>query len=727
MVLFLISVLLVLISSYFITSVIAPKKSILGLIYLFLIAFAQIVLTFEILSLFNSISQAGVLIGNLFFTFVSAFIWNKKTRPIWTLETSAFLNRFKNALKLDKTLILLLTGFIVFIASALFLSAIMPITNADALSYHVSRSLFWVFQGNLNHYNIADIRNLCLPINSEILYAWLLTFLKNDIFLGFFGFIGYALSMVATYNLLGLIGLCVRKKLWIVFMLSSFASVIVQASGTETDIVIAALVTSSFFLYWWALKHDRTVPVFMSSLAYALAIGTKTTSILAIPSVGIAMIALSIYYKKRQFYKPFAKFLGFGTINFLIFSSYNYVLNLIQFGNIMGSQSFIEVSKNYYGIKGMFANFVKYIFMFFDFTGFRWADYIGSDITNLRNSLLTFLHLSNVKDGIYTIHIGPNRYLMEPFMGAGILGFLVFLPCYLYSLIRPVFKKKSKKIWFVFGFAILLTINLISMSYVLAYMIFSVRFLMFFMILSSPVLIYSYFSNRNPLKYLIIFFSLFYMIGVSTHIWPRPLIKVVNILRENKSLAKLRNQSRCQEYTNDPKSTSDACLLYEKIKSSFSTKNKILVLASSSEDTFDIKKLEFEGYKMDFKLLEDAKDINFKDYNIIIVPNFGQKSTLVKYYDARKDEVKQVDGKYIIKKNALVPCNYSQNPEAPTAKQGETRPPYKVTCSFTNQFLEKNDMKIFDNVGVIRKKAGDYEYFVLYRNKDLPVHFIKEQ
>ena len=59
MILFVISFLLVIAASYFIASIFAENKSEFGIIYLLISAFANVVLTFEILSLFSAISIPG--------------------------------------------------------------------------------------------------------------------------------------------------------------------------------------------------------------------------------------------------------------------------------------------------------------------------------------------------------------------------------------------------------------------------------------------------------------------------------------------------------------------------------------------------------------------------------------------------------------------------------------------------------------------------------------------
>lgn len=724
MFLFIISFLLVFVSSYFITSIIAPKKSILGFIYLSLIAFAQIVLTFEILSLFSAIKEFWVLGFNILFLTISVHFWNKNSRPLWSLGCDEFRNRLLNSLKLDKSLMWLYVGFLTFIIVTLILCALLPITNADAHGYHVARSVFWVLQGNLNHFDVADIRDLCLPINSEILYSWVLLFVKKDVFLGFFSFTGYLLSIIAVYNILGLLGYCTRRKLWVIFILSSFASVIVQASSTETDIIIAGLVSSSILLFWYALKNDKKVPIFMASLAYALAIGTKTTSIIAIPGTGLFLLALCLYFKK---YKPLIMFLGFGIINFLIFSAYNYILNYIQFSNFMGPSSFIVVSKNYYGIKGAISNFIKYIFMFIDFTGFRWGDYITTNVMNLRTSILNFLHIGYIKDGLYTTPFVINHYLLEPVMGAGILGFLVYLPSIIWSIIKPAFQPKFKKNWFIFAFAILFITNILIMSYLLAYMSFSTRFVMSFIVISAPVLVNSYLSNKNPLKYIIIAFSLFYLICVSTHLWARPFSKIGKILIAHPSLTYLREIALCKNFDKDPKYTNGICILTERIKKSFPPDTRILVFANTADGIFLLKSLEFYGYNIDMRTLEDASKINFDKYNLVITTNAGQIATFIKDYQQRKNSYRTVGNAIYFSPKVLVPCYYIQNPNLANVRNKESHSPYQVKCAMSLNFIEKNHLEMIGISGLLdsKKNEEDEEYYVIYKNTKLPLNFKK--
>lgn len=722
MFLFLISFILIFLSSYLITCIITPRKSILGLLYLFIISFAQIVLTFEILSLFSAIKPLWVLLANLIFFLISKYIWLKQSRQFWSLDIKTFKNRLNNSIKLDKTLFILYIAFCVLIITSFFLCITMAITNADAQSYHVARSLSWVLNGNLNFFETPDIRGLCLPINSEILYSWVILFTQKDVFLGLFSFSGYILALISLFNIMGYLGYCYRKRLWVIFILSSLASLIVQISGTETDIIIAGLILTSIFLFWNSLKTNNKVSLFMASLVYALAIGTKTPSLIMIPGVGIFMLGLCAYYKR---YKPIIFFLLLGFINFIIFASYNYIQNFIHFGNFLGSESFIVVSKNYYGIRGMFANLFKYLFIFPDFTGFKWADYCGKYIHHMRTATLQLFNLSGIPDGIYTIPFETNKTLVEPLMGGGVIGFLVFIPCLIWSLIKPIFVPKSKKTLLVFAFAAVFVINLICLSYSLAYMVFSIRFIMSFMVISAPVLVYSYFSNKNILKYIIILFSIFYMAFVSTHLWARPFVSIAKNLFEGKSLSYVRETLTCKSFGNQQKPMNSSCQLKYRIQESYAKENKILIFANSTDYINALMMMNLDGYKINIGKLENASKINFNNYNVIAIPNMFQVCSNIIDYKNRKNYYTIKNNKLIILKKSLVPCYYSKNQSIPNYQNTQ---PYQAMCFITKPFLKLKNLELIGAAGVIPKadNVKSEAFFWIYQNKNKPAIYLQK-
>ena len=147
MILFIISFFIVFLTSYFITCLIVDDKSVNGIFYLLLTAFANVVLTMEILSLFSAICVPGVLILNVIFLILSVSIWIKQGKPVWKIpvnDLKSFFRKYFVCITHDKYLAVLSAGFLIAVSTALFMSSFMPIMNFDAESHHALRSLFWI-------------------------------------------------------------------------------------------------------------------------------------------------------------------------------------------------------------------------------------------------------------------------------------------------------------------------------------------------------------------------------------------------------------------------------------------------------------------------------------------------------------------------------------------------------------------------------------------------------
>ena len=321
MVLLLLSFILILLASIGFTLLFDLKDIKLFIIFSFLAFFSNIVLTFEFLSLFSAINSRNVLLLNFLFLIFSLLLLKfRKSKIVFPeFDLKSFYNRFINALKLDKILAVLVVSVIVMLFGVCFLDAILPITNADAADYHVLRSIFWLINGNVNHFPIADVRALCLPINSELLYAWMILFTKKIVFIGFVSLAGYSIAIISIWGLMS--GYCVRKRLWTIGILSSLASVIIQLSGTETDVFVSGLVLSSMFIYKSALMQDEksiNPKLFMASLAYALAVGTKTPAIMAIPAIAVFFLFYGNRYRSSNNLKYFGVFCLFSILNFVL-------------------------------------------------------------------------------------------------------------------------------------------------------------------------------------------------------------------------------------------------------------------------------------------------------------------------------------------------------------------------------------------------------------------------
>lgn len=723
MLLFFISLIFVCLTSFFIISMLDCRKFYLALIYFLLISFGNVVFTFELLSLFSAITKVGVLVLNTLFLILSVLIWCKFGKPVLNIPVKAPLKTFLNTLLKDKYIFILTLCSLFMCTVSLWLISFMPVVNPDAEGYHVLRSLFWISNHNLNHFSISEARCLDLPINSEILYAWILLFVQKCVWFGIFSFSGFILAIASIWGILSNIGFSLRRTLWVILITSSFASVIVQTSGTETDIIISGLVLASILLYWNSLKTEKKLPLFMSALAYALAIGTKTPSIMLIPGVGIWMIAMSIYYRKNEFYKPFLLFLGFGVINFILFAAYNYVLNFIDYGNIAGSASFLSAHRNHHGLKSVAADYIKYLFMFFDFTGFTWNQTLGVKLIHFRDSLISNLGLFVSIDGLNSSDSSvSNNTLLEPLMGMGILGFLVYLPCLFYSLARPLFTR-NRKDWMVFSFAIILLVTIFVMALQLQYMTYSIRFLTSFCVVSAPILVYSYSRKNNFIKFIIVFFAVFYLLFVSTNLWARAATRIFAYFRQGATVSQVREIATCSAFFKNIKENPSlmhnypmfnmACGIRDKLKM-LDKRNKILYFSNASDTLLIIKMLEFSGYDIDFDVAENIENIDLSKYNLIVTINNLQMSTNVLNYEKRNSENEYISDGVI--------CSYIDLNDLPI-KSGSKNYPYKSVCKFTDYFYKKHGFKYYNEFAVDYSEKGQITVLTyrFFENENNPV------
>lgn len=640
MLLFLVSFILIFTSSYFIASIFDTKTE-KGLAYIFLIAFAQIILTTEILSLFKLIKEVPFLCFNSLFFISTFFIWKKFKSPKWKLDTKDFFHRLKNTLKLDKSLILLSICWLFYVIISIFFIIALPNITADGKSYHVARCFYYIINQSLAHFECSNIRLIAFPINSEILYIWVLLFTNKLICLGIFSFLGYLLTCFSSYKIIRFLGFSMRKAIWTILIFSSFASVIIISVETETDLIISGLISLSIYLFLESLRTNSHKTIYMASLAYAIATGVKTTALLISPALLILLFLFSLKFSKIKY---FIIFLCFTFLNFLVFSSYNYILNFSDFGNFLSSEANNIIHKNNFGLKGMFASLIKYSKMFLDFSGCDWNVYLTTQLSDYYSKLLSFLHLQTIPDGPCSSDQNIfNNSLIGVNAGCGLLSFLLVLPCFICSIIAPIFKK-NKKIIFLGFFGLAILINLLVFSYFLAFMSYNIRFFTSIILISSPILIFSYYkSNCNILKITYVLIACYYLIFCTCNVTQRTLINVLQEIKKD-GIVQFRLNYNCSRHIKSGIYATDWCYVGDILKENFNRPEyKVLIYPSSGTGLLQEIIKKRQGFNYEFKSLENHEKVNYNDYDILIIPKYGQLLTKFKITDTDKHISQNID------------------------------------------------------------------------------------
>ena len=655
--------------------------SIFNLSVIFFISFfAFVILNIEILSLFKGISGQNILILTFLEFLIVGFIWFKNKKIPSTSNFKGFLIELKNSLLADKSLLVLFLFWVFCITISFILALLSPVNEPDAQGYHALRSLFWAKDGFISHFEIADIRCHSMPINSELFYVWILSLSKNDLGFGLLQFFSYFLLIISSFKIMEFYEIDFNKRIWSILIFSSFAGVISQISSTQTDLLVGSLLTTSFYLILEFKKQNKLNFLYFASLSMAISFGVKSTGIIA----SIPLLIWYIFILKKEFIKYFL----FLILNFSIFSSYNYILNLINYSSPLGSKSALLGHGFWGGFGAIVANFIRYIFQFFDFSGFTIGFYINKFLLSAQAAAIEFFNIPRDLGENVGLNF-TNISMTEQVLGFGILGFLVFLP----SSIVGFFNKKLRI------FSIIFWAMILTLSFSIAYMIYSIRFIVTFVAFSIPLISLTYFKKMNLYKFFIILFAIFYLGYASLFLSQRPMYHLKKEFQKTPDIKLIQNKMRDLNYKFYP-SFNEAYTMKSAVEPICKDNSKIAIFASNGYMLYSTKFLEFNySCKIDTLNILHIRNYDLSNYDYIITQkNLPQHIEVINANDI---------------KNPLTPSNkaicyyegfdYKRRPRL--LNFNELDKALSASCKINNEFLADIGFKIS---GEIEAKLPKY-------------------
>jgi len=687
---FIVAFILNLISSYLIASVYN------SFLIIFITFFALIILNMEILSLFGAMTDFSVFIFTII-NLIFAIIFFKHKKASF-LKINFDFNRLKNSLMLDKSLIILSIAFFVLICVSLFLATVMPVLEPDSQTYHFLRAYEFTKQHSLNHFETSDIRGLIMPINSEIFYSWMLLFKKNFHGYGILSFSAFILTIFSMWNIFEHFKYSYRKRLYAIFIFSSLSAIIIQMPSLQTDLVVGSLLLCAFSLY---IKNN----IYFSSLSLAISMGVKSTGVMACIAFIASVILFEKLIEKNNNWNKIKLFFIYLVINFLFFSSYNYFLNLFHFHNPLSNQAAFAGHKFWGGIKGYIANITNFFFQSFDFTGFKWGYYLNDEIMELKNKFFNFINIEPYL-GCNVEQEKINIITDEQTNGFGILGFLIFLPTIFVSLFKFFFNKNKKTI-LTFILALSFIINILVLARAMAYMIFSTRFIVAFVCLSSVVLINVY-RKKAFYKPIIFFFCLFYTLIIPFHNMRMPFWQIFSKLKEYQfNLDKF--ETAC--YEKKVISTHIVAPAIKKtVEEKYNDKKNIAFLKKISTSTLYLKKLDTKNRNIDFVVAGKLNNEKLNKYDLIILETATHNDNVFNPEDV-EIKYKTENNKIIFDDSKALNCFYEFRSEG---KADEIPEAVERSC-FTYEYLKLNknfELDYTETIGKSSKEEEKIYYFI---------------
>jgi len=247
----------------------------------FLLAFAEIVVLALVLSPFGALRRPVLLAGlTLLFVAAVAFWW-RRGRPLPPASRLGFVLRSPPLATLA-----LVVGLALAYAVALVV-ATAPNTW-DSLVYHLTRAALWRQDGAIGYVEEPfDDRLNANPPNAEIALTFVLELTRDERFAGFVQLFAALACVVGAYALSRRVGLAALEAAFGALLLLTLPIVVLQASTTQNDLVVAALLLAATVF----VVGQSRAELGLAALATALAMGTKVTAVFALPLLCAAALA----------------------------------------------------------------------------------------------------------------------------------------------------------------------------------------------------------------------------------------------------------------------------------------------------------------------------------------------------------------------------------------------------------------------------------------------------
>ena len=205
------------------------------------------------------------------------------------------------------------------------LALLTPVNDWDALSYHLARAAFWKQEHGIAYIEgAADSRLNHNPPNASIGQLATMLLAGNDRYVAIPQLLAYAALVTCVAGLARRIGLGAKEATFAALAFATLPVIALQGSGGLNDLVVASFLGAAAY---FALQAGRA-PLVLVALAIGLAVGTKFTGLIALPTLALVAVA----GRPRRHWPG----LFLAAVVGLSIGSIWYVVNVVETGHIDG-------------------------------------------------------------------------------------------------------------------------------------------------------------------------------------------------------------------------------------------------------------------------------------------------------------------------------------------------------------------------------------------------------
>ena len=244
-----------------------------------LIIHACLIFSFnEILSVFNGINAVNALVFWGLVVLIEAYLLYISFRKTQVREDfknyTGKILIFKN---ISGNRLTIYAGLLLYGVPLFLLAAMVPPNNFDAHSYHLSRIIEWLGNGNVNHFATRHIQQLYHNVFSEymVMHTYLLA--GTDRFAGFVQFFACLGSILGVSLVAKKLGASVSIQVLCSIMLLTLPIGIFESTSVQVDYVACFFFISFLYFGYEALDTPRKFTIFAMALSLAFGAFSKYT------------------------------------------------------------------------------------------------------------------------------------------------------------------------------------------------------------------------------------------------------------------------------------------------------------------------------------------------------------------------------------------------------------------------------------------------------------------
>ncbi|MDR6195489.1 glycosyltransferase family 39 protein [Siphonobacter sp. SORGH_AS_0500] len=225
----------------------------------------------------------------------------------------------------------------------LFLSVYVSPNNFDSHAYHLNRIIYWITNGNLNHYPTQHLQQLYLNVFAEYLVLDSILLAHTDHVAGLVQYTAFIGSLCTIGLLAKLLGITIRGQYLATILLLTIPIFIFESTSTQVDLVACFFFLVFVYAGFSLVKNhnSKIIFIFITSLAFG-GFTKYTVFIFTLPFAFYFGIKILKKYKFSYAIRILLLFIIVQSIVFYPFIQRNYEVFGRAIGPIPGDDLFVE-------------------------------------------------------------------------------------------------------------------------------------------------------------------------------------------------------------------------------------------------------------------------------------------------------------------------------------------------------------------------------------------------